>query len=326
MTETMKDYYRILDIPFNADQIEVEKAYRRLKSLITKNSISLYSILPTSEKESFLNDVEEAYQILSDPYKRENYNSTLKGDVESATQNRDSDMIKQLSFGFAREAFTFLDYTRKSEELYNEAIGRIRNDYLTYSEGLSIKIVEENSEVAGTVGNAIEKSQLEDKSENQSPIIPVESHVKKEIEDRLESKEISQTIDKETDIREDTILNPRDIAPTSNASPQTNIETKPIGVEEKTPIVVDENSEFSGNFLRQIRESMGISIKDIAQTTKISISNIRYLEEENYENLPAPVYIKGYLSQIAKCLNLRADIVIRSYIARMNNRREKKDK
>lgn len=329
MIENMKDYYRILDIPFNADTKEIEKAYQRLKTLITKNSVSLYSILPSSEKDTFLTDIEEAYRTLSDPYKRSNYDLFLKGENVSTTSDRNSDFAKQLSFGFAREAFTYLDYTRKSEQIYNETIRRINNDYLIRSEGISIKIIEEEN-----------IKEEEEKTESQNVIqevnIPATLSVQEE-EKRptKEVEEIPRPVEKE--VTEEVVSNTEENVRIDEPTTITNINTEPVKSEDintesaksdekntTPPIVVDENSEFSGSFLRQIRESMGISIKDIAQTTKISISNIRYLEDEDYQNLPALVYIKGYLAQIAKCLNLRPDLVVRSYIARMNEIMEKK--
>lgn len=60
-----KDYYNILDIPRNASEDEIRKAYRKmaLKFHPDKNK--------SPEAEDKFKDIAEAYEVLSDPQKRE---------------------------------------------------------------------------------------------------------------------------------------------------------------------------------------------------------------------------------------------------------------
>jgi hypothetical protein len=80
---------------------------------------------------------------------------------------------------------------------------------------------------------------------------------------------------------------------------------------------ISEDTEYTGDLLRQIREARGLSLDQMANTTKIAIYYIRNLEFEEYEDLPAKVYVKGYLKQIAKLLKLDAEPLVKSYIDRM---------
>jgi len=78
-----------------------------------------------------------------------------------------------------------------------------------------------------------------------------------------------------------------------------------------------ENGVFDGDVLRRIRVSLGIELEEIVATTKINEHHLRSIEANRYEVLPPPVYLRGFLRQIAKCLSLDPGAVADSYTARM---------
>eukprot|EP01104_Vermistella_antarctica_P011399 TRINITY_DN3176_c0_g1_i3.p1 TRINITY_DN3176_c0_g1~~TRINITY_DN3176_c0_g1_i3.p1 ORF type:complete len:507 (-),score=120.23 TRINITY_DN3176_c0_g1_i3:40-1560(-) len=69
-----KDYYKILDVPKDANDAQIKKAYRRkaLQYHPDKNNSSEEAAAKAAEK---FKDVGEAYGILSDPKKRQRYDS-----------------------------------------------------------------------------------------------------------------------------------------------------------------------------------------------------------------------------------------------------------
>jgi flagellar biosynthesis protein FlhG len=75
-------------------------------------------------------------------------------------------------------------------------------------------------------------------------------------------------------------------------------------------------SVFTGELLRKVRESQGVELRDIAQRTKISISYLSAIEEEQFANLPAFVYLRGFITELAKYLKLDALQVSRTYLKR----------
>jgi len=85
---------------------------------------------------------------------------------------------------------------------------------------------------------------------------------------------------------------------------------------------ITEETEYTGDLLRQVREARGLTIDQIANTTKIAIYYIRDLEAEEYEDLPAKVYVRGYLKQLAKLLKLDSEPMVRSYVDRMEKPEE----
>jgi hypothetical protein len=74
--------------------------------------------------------------------------------------------------------------------------------------------------------------------------------------------------------------------------------------------------EWKGLFLRKIRESRKISIEEMAESTKITKSYLTAIEEENFLKLPAAVYLRGFVMQIAKILRLPHEKVATAYMAR----------
>lgn len=71
---------------------------------------------------------------------------------------------------------------------------------------------------------------------------------------------------------------------------------------------------YNGLALQKMREQKGLDLKKIAQITKINILYLKLLEEDNYALLPAPVYIKGFLVQYARCLGLPPERVRDEYM------------
>ncbi|HXU63354.1 MAG TPA: helix-turn-helix domain-containing protein [Polyangia bacterium] len=85
---------------------------------------------------------------------------------------------------------------------------------------------------------------------------------------------------------------------------------------ETSEMVVDPDAEITGEFLRKIRQSRGIELGDISQRTKISERYLRALEEENFTDMPAAVYIRGYVMEYARALRIDAHRVTERYLAR----------
>ncbi|MCA9664013.1 MAG: helix-turn-helix domain-containing protein [Myxococcales bacterium] len=77
-----------------------------------------------------------------------------------------------------------------------------------------------------------------------------------------------------------------------------------------------EDTEFTGDLLRKIREACGVDLRDVADQTKISLNYLRAIETEDWSSAPAPVYLRGFVKAMARCLRLPPDQVARTYMAR----------
>jgi len=68
-----------------------------------------------------------------------------------------------------------------------------------------------------------------------------------------------------------------------------------------------------GDLLREAREAKGISLEQVEKTTNIRTKLLQALEQEAYEELPAPVFVKGFLRNFARALGLDPDQVVALY-------------
>ena len=71
---------------------------------------------------------------------------------------------------------------------------------------------------------------------------------------------------------------------------------------------------ISGNDLRTIRRAMGIKLQDVYEATRISVSVLNYLEEDNIEKLPSGSYIKNFVKIYAGFLKLDPGRVAEGYL------------
>ncbi len=105
MPSTKKDYYEILGVPRNASQEEIKKAFRRLARKyhpdINKD--------PTAQEK--FKEINEAYQVLSDPKKRKLYDTyghaAFEGTGQTQSYTQDIPSMEDLDFlrEFLSEAF-----------------------------------------------------------------------------------------------------------------------------------------------------------------------------------------------------------------------------
>ncbi len=65
-----------------------------------------------------------------------------------------------------------------------------------------------------------------------------------------------------------------------------------------------EENESVGEQLKKLRTAKGVSIEEAAEETKVSASNLRALETDNYEALPADTFIRGQLGMYAAYLGI----------------------
>lgn len=68
-----------------------------------------------------------------------------------------------------------------------------------------------------------------------------------------------------------------------------------------------------GEYLKSVRESRGLQLEEAARVTRISKSYLAAIEEGNFEKLPNPAYIKGFLRLYAGFLSLSGDDVVQRY-------------
>ena len=85
-----------------------------------------------------------------------------------------------------------------------------------------------------------------------------------------------------------------------------------------TEAAVDVTGEITGAVLRRVRESRGIELGELAQKTKIGERHLRSIEDERFDELPAAVYVRGFVTQIARLLRIDPARAAECYLRRFH--------
>jgi len=80
-----------------------------------------------------------------------------------------------------------------------------------------------------------------------------------------------------------------------------------------------------GSYLKRRREDLGLTLKFISTKTRIRSTYLDSIEEERLKDLPAPVYLRGFLIEFAKALDVKGpeELALR-YLALFKESGEKK--
>ncbi len=70
-----------------------------------------------------------------------------------------------------------------------------------------------------------------------------------------------------------------------------------------------------GSWLRRQREAREVSLREIADKTKISFRYLEAMEEDRFDLLPAAVFARGFLREYARYVGLNPDEVLNSFLA-----------
>jgi cytoskeleton protein RodZ len=69
-----------------------------------------------------------------------------------------------------------------------------------------------------------------------------------------------------------------------------------------------------GTWLRRQREARGVSLREIADSTRISLRYLEALEGDRFDALPAQVFARGFLREYARVVGLDADEVVNLFL------------
>jgi curved DNA-binding protein CbpA len=83
------------------------------------------------------------------------------------------------------------------------------------------------------------------------------------------------------------------------------------------------DAEFNGELLREVRESRGLTLQQVGERTRISVRHLENVEADRYEGLPAAVYLRGIVMNLARELKLDPIRVARSYLSLVASAKEK---
>ena len=79
---------------------------------------------------------------------------------------------------------------------------------------------------------------------------------------------------------------------------------------------MDERASDFGERMKRLREERGIALRDIAETTKISVSALEALERNDISRLPGGIFSRGFVRAYAEQIGADPEKAVREFIAR----------
>jgi curved DNA-binding protein CbpA len=73
---------------------------------------------------------------------------------------------------------------------------------------------------------------------------------------------------------------------------------------------------IDGPFLRKVRQYKNINLDQLSKETRISRSYLAAVESDDFEALPAAVFVRGFVAQVARVLGLNENTATQSYMSR----------
>ena len=279
------NYYETLEIRPDASAQDVRNAYLRLKASYRKDNPALYSVLDPSETEDMIAKIEEAFQILSDPDSRREYDE----------RNGFADRIERKIFAIDRPLPANAAPPMESDDERDILVApstdfdgmSTRGD--TNATGInSFSLPTQPAREAGSFLNNLPRAEPKPAArENDFTSGPG-------LVDRRMNLPGRRDLDRPA---------------ASGGAP-----ADPVANE------IANETEWRGSTLRRIRELRRYSLDDVASLTKISKNHLLAIEEESFAKLPAPVFVRGFLLQIARTLKIPAEPVAVAYLARATKR------
>ena len=278
--------YDILDIKPDASPQEIREAYLRTKAAYGKDSVALYTLITADERERMLAQIQEAYEILSNSDKRRDYDrhhgllshgeDTL-GAMEAAAPTRAPAHHKIISI----DRVAPMESSANSEALLVAPTTDFTEGAASIPPGSP----------AGLASGSTHSTTLQPTSPPTSASQPI-FNSSSAIPSAASGSAPGAGLGKSS------------IPPTSK--PADHALNQEIAQE----------VEWKGPFLRRVREGRRMSIEELSNITKVSKTYLQAIEEENFAKLPAPVFLRGFITQMAKTLRLPHEQVVSAYMAR----------
>jgi curved DNA-binding protein CbpA len=277
-------FYDILDITPDASSQEIRAAYLRTKKTYNRDSVALYTLIQPEEREQILQQVEEAYAVLSSPDMRREYDQShgFLPIFENPFARKEDQPVPQNVVSIDR--VPPMEHIPEGDDLFIPPTTDFQSPQ-------SQEATSQHHEAAAFSSATPPAPSIEQIGKTPFPQAPAIPRTSTPVQYRTVTSRNFRTPG-------DGRLSPTELGPEMSQAIETEVEWK-------------------GSFLKKIRDAYKISIEEMCGITKLTKTYIIAIEEENFSKLPAPVYVRGFVMQIAKVLKLPHEKVAAAYMPRL---------
>lgn len=103
-----------------------------------------------------------------------------------------------------------------------------------------------------------------------------------------------------------------ELSPTSSKATPAKNQKKPAAPakNEKFEEEIRNCTEFDGGMLNKIRVYKNFDLEKLSEISRISKTYLTAIEKNDFKSLPAPVFVRGFIVQVARILELNNDQAI----------------
>ncbi|HEY0839329.1 MAG TPA: helix-turn-helix domain-containing protein [Vulgatibacter sp.] len=300
-------HYDALGLGPRATRDEIRQAFERLSSVLGTDSLAVYALVDSSERDEELARIREAHRVLGDPTSRRRYDE-VNGFAAEEVELGDADIVSSRPLPAQRgvppsavgremapdESASATSAQETAKDVASlDPSGDGAAGATSAQETAKTAAAEPIGGAAAGSTSAQETAEATDSVEEGAAGAPSEQEI--------------VTVDDDDVIEE---LQAADGALEEGAGGS-------VAEARNGPVLeVDEHTEFTGALLRALREARGLSLKDIAARTRIGTNHLHNIEEEAFDLLPERVFLRGFLLSVARELKLDAKRVADTYLLR----------
>ena len=89
-------------------------------------------------------------------------------------------------------------------------------------------------------------------------------------------------------------------------------------------VEIAEDQVVDGSFLGEIRRQRGVELIDISNRAKVSVAYLKAIEEERFDDLPAAVYVRGFVMEYARYLKIDPNRAAKDFMKKYEAQHVKK--
>jgi hypothetical protein len=304
-------WYDVLDVPRDADLGAIQQAYERAIALIEGKHLGAYFVLDPVATQTARKDVEAAFAILTDDERRHAYDRSLLGDdtdgpltlpKPSSTKSTPPEVARPSTLPTSqtpRAALRFLAPVDSTPAAGSPLV----------SDAVKTSPPASTTRPSPHAGSSREISSP-GRSVGGIAFAPPSTDVG-ETPAATTTSTTLPTIAEPSLPPVDATLPPLTLPPQATRRIEVPVAATPT----PPPGLMGLDGEVNGQTLRRLREFRGLSLDELADATKIRRAYLAAIEAQDFENLPSRVYLRGFLTQIARVLRVDKTRLADGYLA-----------
>ncbi|OGQ25287.1 MAG: hypothetical protein A2138_16770 [Deltaproteobacteria bacterium RBG_16_71_12] len=319
-----KTWYDVLEVSLDVSPADLQKAYERALALVDGRSIGGYLMLDPTAAESARADVEAAYAVLGDPERRRAYLERLTGSGEAPPPPAAAP-APPAATPAPPAAAPALPAPAAPAVVAERAIDPIAG---WSAEGEPVAD-EAAAEARAILGIPEGDPTADDRRASQLKFLAPEGNAEApprtetprpgtlDIRFEAPSTDSGPAAPMPAAPPASTTAAPPAVTPTSTAAaaPTAAVVATPSPPPASEPPMSSALPEdITGAVLRSLREERGLSLEDVALQTKVRRAVLQAIEEQDLPNLPARVYLRGFLTQVGRVLKVDRTRLAEGYL------------